>query len=132
MTPPASKRSKVDATLRRDYGVDMSDLLGRADEPVEAVKDTRPEWERYVELPQVSLNEDLLQWWQRHEDEFPQISKMAYQVLGCPACSSGVERLFSKAGRNYTKDRKSNSAESMGDILFATNLKAKKKKQLVA
>ena len=54
---------------------------------------------------------------------------MAYQVLGCPACSSGVERLFSKAGRNHRADRKNNNCETIVDILFSTNLKMKKKKK---
>jgi len=139
LSPPSSasdaeessenKRRKLDDTLRRDYAVDMCDLLGRADEPLQEVEDKSAEWERYLALPQISASEDLLKWWKKNETKFPQVSKMAYQVLGCPACSSGVERLFSKAGRNYTADRKNTNAATMADILFSLNLKIKKKKK---
>ena len=52
-----------------------------------------------MDLPQVSAKVDLMKWRTSNADTFPTIAKMDMQVLGCPACSSGVERLFSKARR---------------------------------
>ena len=74
-----------------------------------------------MDLPQVSAKVDLLKWWTSNADTFPTIAKMAMQVLGCPACSSGVVRLFSKAGRNHGKSQKGLLEDAMGDILFAYN-----------
>ena len=74
-----------------------------------------------MDLPQVSAKVDLMKWWTSNADMFPAIAKMAMQVLGCPACSSGVERLFSKAGRNHGKSQKGLLEDTMGDILFAYN-----------
>ena len=74
-----------------------------------------------MDFPQVSAKVDLLKWWTSNADMFPTIAKMAMQVLGCPACSSGVERLFSKAGRNHSKTQKGLLEDTMADSLFAYN-----------
>ena len=109
--------------LKKDYEIDVGDLLGRLDdsESDECCDDGRTEWERYEELEQTSVNDDLLAWWKQNEQLFPSIAKMAMQVHGCPACSSGVERLFSKAGRNHNKLQQRSKETSMCDILFAAN-----------
>ena len=44
---------------------------------------------------------------------------MARQYLGCPASSATVERLFSQVGIAFSKYRKSSSADTLSDILFA-------------
>ena len=75
-----------------------------------------------MNLPQAPIKEDLLSWWRTHEDEFPHVAAMAKQVLGCPPCSSGVERLFSKAGRNHSKLQSSSKESSMRNIMFAYNV----------
>jgi hypothetical protein len=69
----------------------------------------------------VSAKADLLKWWTEHAADFPSVASMAMQVLGCPACSSGVERLFSKAGRNHGKLQKGLLEDNMADLLFAAN-----------
>ena len=83
--------------------------------------DERAEWEWYEDCEQVSVKENLLAWWKKNEKIFPSVAKMAIQVLGCPACSSGVERLFSKSGRNHSKLQQRTKEASMRDILFAAN-----------
>ena len=91
------------------------------DETPEDEKDLRTDWQKYVDLPQVSAKVDLLKWWTANAENFPTVAEMAMQVLGCPACSSGVERLFSKAGRNHGKQQKGLLEDNMEDLLFASN-----------
>ena len=107
--------------MRKSITVDVADLLGRADEDDSSSEEETDEWEQYVKLPEVKTSVDLLQWWLDNEATFPNVAKMAKQVLGCPACSAGVERLFSKAGRNHT-DLQSNMGEHcMRNVLFGYN-----------
>lgn len=111
-------------SLKKSYAVDVCGLLGRGDSDGEVSGDEEvlSEWDRYLQLPQVSIKTDLLDWWRLNEDQFPSIAKMAMQVLSCPACSSGVERLFSKAGRNHTKLQQSTKESTMCDVLFSSNM----------
>ena len=44
---------------------------------------------------------DILVWWAAQEGEYPNLSRMARQYLGCPATSASAERLFSIAGRVF-------------------------------
>ena len=126
--PPTSKRAKLDPSLTKSYAIDLASLLGRPSEleirrPGDLHK--KSEWQRYVDMAQIGVNQDVIKWWAAHEDEFPTISEMACQVLAVPACSGGVERIFSKAGRNFDKSQKSTCEEHFSDILFAMNLKLK-------
>jgi hypothetical protein len=82
----------------------------------------KPEWVRYLELPEVPATTDLLGWWKDYEPEYPKITKMVRQVLGCPISSAGVERLFSKATRVYDKLRKKMGTLTLGDVLMAGNV----------
>ena len=126
IAPPAEnpiKRQKLEPHLKRDYAVNTSELLGRdsEDEAVIDEEDTRTDWEKYEDVPQVSAKTDLLKWWSDNADKFPSVARMAMQVHGCPACSSGVGRLFSKAGRNHSSQQKGLLEDNMADLLFSSN-----------
>ncbi|KAF2135117.1 uncharacterized protein K452DRAFT_239936, partial [Aplosporella prunicola CBS 121167] len=45
------------------------------------------------------------QWWVDHQNEYPKLSRMALDLLACPAMSSDCERTFSSAGRTIDKLR---------------------------
>eukprot|EP00656_Telonema_subtile_P020365 TRINITY_DN2148_c0_g1_i2.p1 TRINITY_DN2148_c0_g1~~TRINITY_DN2148_c0_g1_i2.p1 ORF type:complete len:402 (+),score=71.80 TRINITY_DN2148_c0_g1_i2:151-1356(+) len=110
--------------MKKSIAINAASFLGREHEcnSDSEEDEDEDEWDKYVRLPQISINEDVLTWWKEHESEFPHVAKMAQQVLGCPACSSGVERLFSKAGRNHSKLQGSLKGSSMRDIMFAYNV----------
>ena len=84
----------------------------------------KTEWERYLAVGEVYVDIliDLLGWWKSHESEFPTISRIARQVLGCPASSAAVERLFSKATRVYSKLSKNMDGITLRDVLMSENL----------
>ena len=79
------------------------------------------ELEAYLALPQVkcATEKEALDWWRDHMDEFPNLSVMARQYLGCPASSAAVERLFSQVGIAYSKKRQRHKVDSVADIMFA-------------
>ena len=64
---------------------------------------------------------DLLLWWKEHEAEFPNLSRMAKQCLAFPASSAGVERLFSKAGKQYDNLSKNMKDETLKHRLMAAS-----------
>ena len=47
----------------------------------------------------------VLDWWQQHENIYPNLSRMASDYLAIPATSVPVERLFSEAGLLITERR---------------------------
>jgi len=57
--------------------------------------------EKYLAMPDEPANIDILVWWRKNKHLFPDVARMARQFLACPATSAGVERMFSKAGRNH-------------------------------
>ena len=59
----------------------------------------------YFSLPDATLATDPLEWWPRHEKMLPALSRMARQLLGVPAPSTAVERLFSGVGQDFSKQR---------------------------
>ena len=58
------------------------------------------EVDRYLRLLEIPLqtpsgqDQDILHWWKQHENEFPNLSKMARQFLAAPASSAAAERLI--------------------------------------
>ena len=75
----------------------------------------------YLELPQIkyTTEQDMLDWWKKHQVEFPNVALMARQCLGCPASSASVERLFYAVGVAYAGKRKSAGADTLESIMFA-------------
>ena len=58
------------------------------------------ELKAYLNVPQIkyATEQDMMNWWEDHQGEFPNVAVMARQYLGCPASSAAVERLFSQVG----------------------------------
>ena len=50
------------------------------DETPEDEKDLRTDWQKYVDLPQVSAKVDLLKWWTANAENFPTVAEMAMQA----------------------------------------------------
>ena len=60
---------------------------------------------RYLQFPIIDGDDDPLQWWKFHENDFPLLSQYARRYLAIPASSAPTERLFSKAGQIVTAKR---------------------------
>ena len=78
---------------------------------------------RYLQFPTIYRDDDPLQWWKFHENDFPLLSQYARRYLAIPASSAPTERLFSKAGQILTAKRvqlKPNKANML--VFLAENL----------
>ena len=78
------------------------------------------EAEKYLQIPPVQVDIDLLQWWAEHEEVGSHLSCMAHQFLGCPATSASAERVFSLAGRLY-----GDLTQAMNDVSLEERMWAK-------
>ena len=93
----------------------------KSEEDEEEEGEPTDELAAYLALPQIKMKteRDTTDWWQEHAKDFPNVAVMARQYLGCPASSAAVERLFSQVGIAYAAKRKSASADTLEDIMFA-------------
>ena len=79
----------------------------------------KTEIQKYFELEPASGSTNILDWWAGKEEEFPCLSKMARQYLGCPATSASAERLFSIAGRMYDDLRHRLDPQLLEEMMWA-------------
>jgi hypothetical protein len=63
------------------------------------------EWEAYKDEALLDEDSDALAYWSRNQAKYPMLSAMAAEFLVSPATSAPVERLFSIAGKVFTKER---------------------------
>ena len=84
--------------------------------PVPVVKS---EAKRYLQMPDATMSDDVLEWWAKNEEQFPTLSVMARQYLGVPATSASAERLFSIAGRAFDDVRQSMKEEMLEMLMWA-------------
>lgn len=77
-----------------------------------ASQQSNKELEQFLSQPRAMNNEDGLQWWKRHELQFPILAKMARDFLSISATSVPAERLFSKASIVIRKHRNRLNNES--------------------
>ena len=62
------------------------------------------ELDRYLSLPCEVVFDPLL-WWRSHQEGYPTLSRLAFDLLSVPAMSTECERAFSKAGGVVTEER---------------------------
>jgi hypothetical protein len=72
----------------------------------------------YLALKKVNFESDPLVWWQKQEESFPILSKLAKKYLAVYACSTSNERLFSDAGNLLTAKRTRMSPKLLKRIIF--------------
>jgi hypothetical protein len=71
---------------------------------VEEEAGEQDEYAEYCALPPVPC-EDPLKWWGAHRIQFPNLSRMALNLLSIPLMSAECERVFSAAKNLLTKLR---------------------------
>jgi hypothetical protein len=59
-----------------------------------------------------------LKFWHMHSCKLPYLATLAFQILGIPASTSQVERLFSAAGRAIGRRRPRLSAKRGAQIIY--------------
>lgn len=101
------------------------DLLTQV-ETAEAEKEkpVENEVDAYLRLPRVSKSSDPLDFWNKNQKTFPELSKLARIYLGFPASSGSVERLFSVAGSIFRARRAGMTIKTLESVLFYREMKS--------
>ncbi|XP_028404099.1 zinc finger BED domain-containing protein 1-like [Dendronephthya gigantea] len=99
--PPPSKKAKK--TLG---SLTSMKKIKQSPSPAQSPRDrVANEIARYLQFPTIDGDDDPLQWWKFHENDFPLLSQYVRRYLAIPASSAPTERLFSKAGQIVTAKR---------------------------
>ena len=90
----------------------------------QATSPVMDELQEYLAEPVCKDNKDfnkqgVFQYWWDKKDKWPQLTRMWKQFHSAPATSAGVERIFSKAGRNHGDLRKSMEEGTLESALKA-------------
>lgn len=99
--------------------VSLASFLGR--NPLENARNSfdLDEIDLYLSLPEEPFTTDPLVWWPKHAKQLPDLALMAQQYLAVPASSASVERLFSAAGRDFSKHRQGMNDSTLENLLWA-------------
>lgn len=117
----ASNSNKNEEVTACKYDSDDSDdSINIKNIFVDATSDEE-KWENeikdYLNTKRVHKNEDILQWWSKQENIYPNLCLMAKDFLSITATSVPAERLFSKAGLIIRKHRNRLNDESAKALL---------------
>jgi len=98
--------AEVERPPRSEANTELSSLANlRNDMYKDTAKSDELRQYRALPIPHVEPPVDALKWWSAHASTFPLLSVLARKLLGIPASSAPVERLFSTAGNVITKKR---------------------------
>ena len=63
------------------------------------------ELDNYLQSSSVAMEVNPIDFWKKEKTKYPQLSKLAKEMLGVPSSSAPVERLFSIAGKLFRPER---------------------------
>lgn len=104
--PPAKKKSKL-----------LRHLPSNRTQPA-STPTTPSEIEMYLNAPTLDEDANPLDYWRQHQTQFPTLCQLAKRYLAIPASSAPVERLFSIAGRIFSKERSCLSDVRFEELMF--------------
>jgi hypothetical protein len=97
-TTMASQSNLQEAQHHGEQSATTSAGLSRWKLKRKATDSIKDEFEEYIGQAATDSELDPIRWWHNHVQDFPILSKLAFDVFGVPAMSTECERLFSKAG----------------------------------
>ena len=92
-----------------------------------SAKKQRSDFDRYIEIPNDSGIQSSLGWWKQNQSAYPDLAKMARDVLAVPASGCAVEREFSISGRIATWQRSRLSPKTISDSMIYKNYLVRKR-----
>ena len=100
----------------------LEKLLEDDDEEIECSSEAsnkiEEEFNNYVSMPKVGLNENPLTWWKMNEHNFPTIKMLAKKYLVIQGSNVPSERIFSTGGNIITKNRACLSPKNSEMLVF--------------
>eukprot|EP00918_Siedleckia_nematoides_P069413 GHVU01151438.1.p1 GENE.GHVU01151438.1~~GHVU01151438.1.p1 ORF type:complete len:189 (+),score=26.85 GHVU01151438.1:634-1200(+) len=94
----------------------IRDFIG-VEENVETQVNEPDELDEY--LQEKTGEEDVMRYWWKNRKRWPNLTRMFRQYLAAPASTAGIERVFSKAGRNHSDFQKRVTEGTLEKMLIA-------------
>ena len=114
------ERTSADDFLFQEPALDDADQRRLEGAQVDLEKQVEAELERYRLMPASRLiAANPLEFWRLHGWSMPHVALVAQHVLGAPASTANIERLFSAAGRAITRRRPRLQPGRAADLIFA-------------
>lgn len=117
---PQSANSFPPNTSHLKHPNEYEEYLRKAKEEVLAKLNPQLTTDEYVQYckEEVEWADDAIAWWQQplQQHKYPNLSRMALNILSIPAMSADVERLFSSAGLTLS-DRRNRMGEELLEAL---------------
>jgi len=89
------------------------------------------EFDQYLNAPITSFaKEKTLDWWRRHRNIYPNLSRMSRDTYAVPATGAGVEREFSKSGKVATYSRSRLNHSTVTEIMMFKNFLSRQGQEL--
>jgi len=89
------------------------------------------EFDQYLNASITSFaKEKTLDWWRKHQNIYPNLSRMVRDTLAVPATGAGVEREFSKSGKVATYSRSRLNHNTVTEIMMFKNFVARQGQEL--
>lgn len=107
---PLTKTSKADSG--------MHFLLGTMSAETQSTTTGYDELQHFLKEPTLDPDSNALEWWQKNQDRFPKLTKLARKLMCIPASSVPSERVFSTSGNIVTKLRSSLKPENVNMLVF--------------
>ena len=79
---------------------------------------TRHDYDRFVDAPNNPAIKSVLGWWRSNQDTYPDLARMARDVLAVPASGCSVERMFSISGRIANWQRARLQDSTISDLMM--------------
>uniref|UniRef100_A0A1A8QR33 HAT C-terminal dimerisation domain-containing protein n=1 Tax=Nothobranchius rachovii TaxID=451742 RepID=A0A1A8QR33_9TELE len=118
ISQPPLKRPKTSCALVDLLGATFPSTSSDYTEPKSENDLAAGEIKKYRGEAPLPLTENPLSWWKNHEQDYPQLSKIAKSLLCIPGTSVSAERVFSSAGDIVTAQRSLLKAEHVDQLVF--------------
>uniref|UniRef100_A0A1A8HGQ5 HAT C-terminal dimerisation domain-containing protein n=1 Tax=Nothobranchius korthausae TaxID=1143690 RepID=A0A1A8HGQ5_9TELE len=118
ISQPPLKRPRTSCALVDLLGATFPSTSSDNTEPKSENELAAGEIQKYRGEAPLPLTENPLSWWKNHEQDYPQLSKIAKSLLCIPGTSVSAERVFSSAGDIVTAQRSLLKAEHVDQLVF--------------
>lgn len=134
---PIYKKMKTQTSIFEQYEDDsdfnepMDDNTSSGSEDYAFIPPKVDELARYLsmDIDKTFLCEDPLEFWRKHQQIFPVLTKLARRIHCIPASSAAVERQFSGAGVVINERRTSLEPAQVNNILFIRSVQSVESKK---
>ncbi len=118
LSPPSQNTQTSECSPPKKKNKLMRHLNKAASTAQVSTSPAQTELDKYLNSELLDDDSKPLLYWKDHRSEFPLLCQLARRYLAVPASSAPVERLFSIAGKTFSKERSRLTDERFEQLMF--------------